>query len=164
MGQQQLLLIVVGIMIVGVSVAAGVSGSTDAHQKFSTDEINLEARKIAVAILEWKMKPSEFGGGSSSPRLKGLTFDELGMQSSDASGENSNNAFYWRNIRDLVSPRPFIQIIPKNNPKLRIQLFMYGPSVDCFKVRVGQKLGDQWINDTVPVGKNNPPDACKVWR
>lgn len=163
MGQQQLLLLVLGISVVGVATVVGITKVSESSAKFTTEAITLEAANIASAILKWKMKPNPLGGGSMSTYLTGLTFDQLGIKSTSDNGLSAHTDAYWRTMRGLTTKRPYIVVRPKKNPELRIQLFIYGPSVDCFKVRAAQKLGNKWINDAVPVGRNNPPAGCTVW-
>ena len=66
MGQQQLLLVVLGIILVGIALAVGVSlfraNAIDQKRNYVMNEcINL-----AAMAQQYYLKPSAYGGGSSS--------------------------------------------------------------------------------------------------
>lgn len=74
MGQQQLLIIVLTVIIVGVAIALAVTYFKSHQQEVEIDEVINEMNHIAATAQEWYRKPAEFGGGSGS-------FSEFTLQS-----------------------------------------------------------------------------------
>lgn len=64
MGQQQLLLLVLGIVIVGIAVVAGIQAFSEGKVKAEQDAAVSDAMRIISDIQAWKLKPGAFGGGS----------------------------------------------------------------------------------------------------
>ena len=76
MGQQQLLLLVLGMVIVGIAVVAGIQAFSEGKEKAARDAAVSDAMRIISDIQAWKMKPAAFGGGASSNNIP--TFYDLG--------------------------------------------------------------------------------------
>ncbi len=83
MGQQQLLLLVLGIVIVGLSVVVGIQAFSENQKKANADSLVNDAIRIASDAQAWKLKPSAFGGGSSATDWDGLTFSQIGYSTGD---------------------------------------------------------------------------------
>lgn len=66
MGQQQLLLIVLGVIIVGAAVVAGIEMFTAQETESRKDAVVNEALNLANHIQQFYLKPSEMGGGDGS--------------------------------------------------------------------------------------------------
>ncbi len=64
MGQQQLLLLVLGIVIVGLAVVVGIQAFDDSAAQAEADALTMDAMQIATAAKAWKGKPAAFGGGA----------------------------------------------------------------------------------------------------
>ena len=79
MGQQQLLLLVLGIVIVGIAVVAGIQAFAEGKAKAEQDAAVSDAMRIVSDIQAWKLKPTAFGGGSESD-WSGVSFAALGYQ------------------------------------------------------------------------------------
>lgn len=65
MGQQQLLLLVLGIVIVGIAVVAGIQAFSEGKQKAQQDAAVSDAMRIISDTQAWKLKPQAFGGGDN---------------------------------------------------------------------------------------------------
>ncbi len=78
MGQQQLLLLVLGIVIVGVAVVAGIQAFGDGSRKADKDALASEALSLVGDVQAWKAKPAAFGGGTSAVSFTGVSFAALG--------------------------------------------------------------------------------------
>ncbi len=78
MGQQQLLLLVLGIVIVGVAVVAGIQAFGDGSRKADRDALSGEAMNVVGAVQAWKAKPAPFGGGVDASAFTGISFAGLG--------------------------------------------------------------------------------------
>ena len=66
MGQQQLLLLVLGIVIVGLAVVAGLQAFSLNQKKANTDALVLTGMRIATDLQAWLQTPRIFGGGRPS--------------------------------------------------------------------------------------------------
>ena len=97
MGQQQLLLLVLGIVIVGLSVVVGIQAFSENQKKANADSLVNDAIRIASDAQAWKLKPSAFGGGASADDWDGLTFNQIGYQSGEQGlhpGDDADDAAY----------------------------------------------------------------------
>ena len=63
MGQQQLLLIILGVIIVGIAIAVGLqlfqSGAVDANQ----DAMINDMMNLTAVSDQWRIRPTSMGGG-----------------------------------------------------------------------------------------------------
>jgi hypothetical protein len=84
MGQQQLLLLVLGIVIVGLAVVVGIQAFSENQKKANADAMVNDAIRIASDAQAWKLKPAAFGGGASSGDWI-VTFDQMGYETGDQS-------------------------------------------------------------------------------
>lgn len=94
MGQQQLLLLVLGIVIVGLAVVVGIQAFGENQKKANADALVNDAIRIASDAQAWKLKPAAFGGGAQTAGWTGLTFEQLGYEvNGDGDYENLNGVF-----------------------------------------------------------------------
>jgi hypothetical protein len=70
MGQQQLLLLVLGIVIVGIAVVAGIQAFSEGKDKADRDAMVTDAMRVISDIQAWKLKPAAFGGGAEVKRIQ----------------------------------------------------------------------------------------------
>ena len=63
MGQQQLLLLVLGIVIVGLAVVVGIQAFDSSQQQAEVDAITMDMFRILSDAKAWTEKPTAFGGG-----------------------------------------------------------------------------------------------------
>ena len=66
MGQQQLLLIVLGVIIVGVAIVAGLGLFTAGAEEAAKDEIVAQCLSIGANAQQWYRKPVAMGGGGGA--------------------------------------------------------------------------------------------------
>ena len=83
MGQQQLLLLVLGIVIVGLAVVVGIQAFSENQKKSNADSLVNDAIRIASDAQAWKLKPSAFGGGAGETNWTNLSFAQIGYQVGD---------------------------------------------------------------------------------
>ena len=76
MGQQQLLLLVLGMVIVGIAVVAGIQAFSEGRERAAVDAAVSEALRIATDVQAWALKPAPFSGGGGS--LSGVNFEKMG--------------------------------------------------------------------------------------
>jgi type II secretory pathway pseudopilin PulG len=82
MGQQQLLLLVLGIVIVGIAVVAGIQAFSEGRDKAQQDAAVSDAMRIISDVQAWKLKPTAFGGGDNGlpTDFGGITYQALGIR------------------------------------------------------------------------------------
>ena len=66
MGQQQLLLLVLGVIIVGVAIVAGIGMFNASAEESTKDEITSQVMAIAANAQQWYKKPVAMGGGGGT--------------------------------------------------------------------------------------------------
>lgn len=66
MGQQQLLLIVLGVIIVGIAVVVGINVFTASSEEAAKDAIVADCTTIGAMAQQYYKKPTELGGGGGS--------------------------------------------------------------------------------------------------
>jgi hypothetical protein len=66
MGQQQLLLIVLGVIIVGIAIVAGIQIFETQSEESTKDEIVAHCVNIASHAQQYFKKPAAMGGGNGS--------------------------------------------------------------------------------------------------
>jgi Tfp pilus assembly protein PilE len=66
MGQQQLLLIVLGVIIVGIAVVVGINVFTASASSSNRDAITADLTNLASMAQQYYRKPLALGGGGNS--------------------------------------------------------------------------------------------------
>jgi hypothetical protein len=66
MGQQQLLLIVLGVIIVGIAVVVGINVFTAQSEESSKDAIVSDCTNLGAMAQQYFRKPTAMGGGSNT--------------------------------------------------------------------------------------------------
>ncbi|MCS7052717.1 MAG: hypothetical protein NZM09_03160 [Ignavibacterium sp.] len=66
MGQQQLLLIVLGVIIVGIAVVVGINLFNTSAEESTKDTLVSEGTNLGALAQQYYKKPSEMGGGGGS--------------------------------------------------------------------------------------------------
>jgi hypothetical protein len=66
MGQQQLLLIILGVIVVGIAVAVGVSQFGAQSDESNKDGIMNDLQALSSNAYQYKIRPSSLGGGNNS--------------------------------------------------------------------------------------------------
>lgn len=66
MGQQQLLLIVLGVIIVGIAVVVGINVFTASSSQSNRDAVIADLTNLASMAQQFYRKPSALGGGNNS--------------------------------------------------------------------------------------------------
>lgn len=88
MGQQQMLLLVLGIVIVGIASVAGMNAYGEGRDKADRNAAATDAMRIVSGVQEWKSKSSANGGGASANGFTGVSFPAVGVSPSSLSGDN----------------------------------------------------------------------------
>ena len=87
MGTQQLLLIVLGVIIVGIAVVVGIGIFGSNSQQANADAVVADCLRIASGAQAWYGKPAMLGGGGN--KFVGLTLSRCGWKSTT----NENGTF-----------------------------------------------------------------------
>ena len=96
MGQQQLLLLVLGIVIVGLAVVAGIQAFGENQKKANADALVNDGVRLASDAQAWALKPKAFGGGDGD--FGGIAISQLGYESTSGVYENINGKFAFTTI------------------------------------------------------------------
>ena len=91
MGQQQLLLIILGVIIVGVAIAVGISMFSGQSVAANKDAIIADLATLGSDAYQFKIRPAMMGGGNG-------TYVGYTIQASGVWGPSNPNAWY-----DVVS-------------------------------------------------------------
>ena len=96
MGQQQLLIIVIGLIIVALAVAVGITMFVDQAISSNRDSLSAELIGLASRARQYYRRPIALGGGGGS--FEGLTPDQAGFSKLSAKPDNANGHF------EIVAP------------------------------------------------------------
>lgn len=66
MGQQQLLLIILGVIIVGIAIAVGISQFGANSTQANKDGVTSSLINLSANAYQYRIRPSTMGGGSNS--------------------------------------------------------------------------------------------------
>lgn len=98
MGQQQLLLLVLGIVIVGLAVVVGIQAFTENMKKSNSDALVNDAIRIASDAQAWKLKPAAFGGGADVAGWTNFSLTQVGYATADADNGDCDGANIYGNL------------------------------------------------------------------
>ncbi len=93
MGQTQILMIVLAVIIVGIAVAAGITMFGKSAGVSNRDAVVHDCQTITSYAQQYYKKPAEMGGGGRA--FTGLTLDKLNWPGSNVNGSYTltvNNA------------------------------------------------------------------------
>ena len=91
MGQQQLLLVILGVIIVGIAVAVGITMFTDSAINLNRDAVTNDLVNLAARAQQYYRRPTAFGGGGNS--FVGLTADAGGLRKLTNNATNANGSY-----------------------------------------------------------------------
>ena len=130
MGQQQLLLLVLGIVIVGLAVVVGIQAFGENQKKANSDAIVNDGVRIASDAQAWVLKPNAFGGGNGIPT--NATLAALGYAVTSGTYTNLNGAF------TLTATATSIVIAGSSAANSNfVAVAVYGPTPQCIATAIG---------------------------
>jgi autotransporter passenger strand-loop-strand repeat protein len=91
MGQQQLLLIILGVIVVGIAVAVGITMFTDNAVSANKDAVVNDLVNLASRAQQYYRRPQALGGGGGT--FVGLTADGPGLAKLTSKAINSNGTY-----------------------------------------------------------------------
>ena len=66
MGQQQLLMIILGVIIVGIAISVGISQFSAGSQGANKDGVTASLVSLGASAYQYKIRPNTLGGGGNS--------------------------------------------------------------------------------------------------
>ncbi len=115
MGQQQLLLLVLGIIIVGLATVYGITMFDLNNTKSNADVMINEALRMATDIQAWAVKPNMIGGRASGETIANVTFTDIGYPNSSGTYNSPNGDFVLSTSLGSECDTP---VIPSGKPVL----------------------------------------------
>ena len=83
MGQQQLILLVLATVIVGLAIVVGIAAFTQGGDNANADAMLQDAVTIANEVQSWAQTPTPFGGPAEDEDFTDATFAVLGRPADD---------------------------------------------------------------------------------
>ena len=77
MGQQQLLLVILVTILVGIATVVAINTFGSSNVNANRDAVRNDVAAIATAAQAWYIKPEMLGGGNNS--FANLTFNDIGF-------------------------------------------------------------------------------------
>lgn len=93
MGQQQLLLLVLGIVIVGIAAVAGIEAFSEGKDKAEREAAVSDAMRLISDIQAWNLKPAAFGGGSEANNFGNVSFGAIGIDPSNDKDPSTTDTY-----------------------------------------------------------------------
>ena len=91
MGQQQLLFIILGLIIIGIAVAVGITMFQDSAVSANRDAVINDLVNMASRAQQFYLRPTSLGGGGNSFVL--LTADSAGFSRISSMSSNANGTY-----------------------------------------------------------------------
>jgi len=119
MGQQQLLLVILVTIIVGIATVVAINTFGTAADQANIDAVNNDIATLASAAQGFYMRPEMLGGGGRT--FNGLTFEGLAFPTEDVDNDsegdseavNENGRYY---LEDVGGSSFTIRAYPSSNP------------------------------------------------
>ena len=108
MGQQQLILLVLATVIIGIAIVVGIRAFTENDAKANADAMTQDAVRMASDIQAWVKKPEPFGGAAAGEDWTDATFGDIGYAQTLGVYTNINGEF------ELTTVAPGRQITGTN--------------------------------------------------
>ena len=133
MGQQQLLLLVIGIVLVGLAVLAGLEAVQQHVRKDEADGLLDRGLSIATHAVSWKSRNDPFNGGNQS-------YAELGTDGMEMLALDSITIRGTFAITDATVNTVEITGISDRYPEVGIRVYVSGYEIDSSAVRYDGSL------------------------
>jgi len=93
MGQQQLILLVLATVIIGIAIVVGIRAFTENDAKANADAMTQDAVRMASDIQAWVKKPEPFGGAGPLENWINADFGDIGYAQTAGVYTNINGSF-----------------------------------------------------------------------
>lgn len=108
MGQQQLLLLTLGIVIVGLATVVGIQMFSDSRIRANADAGVTNGLRIATDCQVWAIKPGLLGGMPINLTLSNCSFDRIGYPTSTGNTYDTVDGTYTLSNTNACSTEPVI--------------------------------------------------------
>lgn len=101
MGQQQLLLVILVTILVGIATVVAINIFGDASNKMNNDAVRQDLIAISASVQSYLLKPPMLGGGGGS--FDGFTFQKIAFPAEEISADglharNANGVYHVYNV------------------------------------------------------------------
>ena len=143
MGQQQLLLLVLGIVIVGLAVVVGIQAFNENQTKSRIDQFTTQGVAVTGDIIAWYQKPTAQGGaGGVAANLATITAQKLGYEQNysggwpggDITGVDKNNQRVAVGA-NVTHPFALVHVNPYAAGDVMVEVHAFGPGPGCIVSR-----------------------------
>jgi len=86
MGQTQILMIILAVIIIGIAITVGITQFGESSLAANRDSLAGDCQRVVANAQQWYRKPTSLGGGGNA--FTGLTLAALGI------GANNQNGSY----------------------------------------------------------------------
>lgn len=125
MGQSQLLLLVLGIVIVALAIMVGLLSFSENRRAAASDELVTVGTRIASEGIRWALSAELLSGGGGDP--DGIRFDYLGYdEEPDGSYQTGDGSYTVTS-----SPTEFVVTGEVRQTGSFAVVAVYGPDEDC---------------------------------
>ena len=145
MGQQQLLLLILTIVVVGLAVVAGIEAFDENERKTTIDSITNDAVRLATDIQSWSLRPVAYGGPEDGEGFTNVTLNRIGYVTDDAGTYATLNGQF--SLTDtqadcvrLVGTNPdldggasteIVQVVIRGAQPADLETSIEGPAISC---------------------------------
>jgi len=118
MGQQQLLLIVLGTIIVGIAVAVGINMMGNAQEQANLDAVRQDLLTIASSAQGYFAKPTMMAGGGNS--FTGIELNDISFPADSINGNNAWNQNAQYTLSSPTDSTVTISAVPTSDDEVTI--------------------------------------------
>ena len=140
MGQQQLILLVLGVVIVGLAVVVGIQLFESQKRKSDLDLVQTEAVRLASSAVVWRETPAIKGGGLGTNSFAGFALGPLGYDAppilEDADTQVVAAGGHLYSVWSRTTAPTYVAV---TNIEYTVQaaVFLYGSAPECLVMRTG---------------------------
>lgn len=163
MGQQQLILLVLGVVIVGLAVVVGIQLFGSQKRQSDLDLVQTEAVRLATSASVWRETPAIKGGGLGNGSFAGFRLGVLGYDGAPFDVGEGNEAIiaggHIYSVWSRETPQAHVAVY---NIEFTVQaaVFLYGSGPECVVMRTGRYNAgaDDWTY--LPAETPPKPPGC----
>jgi hypothetical protein len=135
-GQQQLMLIILSVIVVGIAVGIGISMFSDSSINANRDGLSNDLSSLASRAEQYYRRPSYLGGGGNS--FAGLTADAAGIGKLTNQSTNNNGTYTIVSPGTGSGPSATVEILGVGNVQ-------FGSALVSVRVRVYPDHDSLWV-------------------
>jgi len=135
-GQQQLMLIILSVIVVGIAVTLGITMFSDSSIDANRDALTNDLTNLASRAHQYYRRPSYLGGGGNS--FAGLTADAAGIRRLTNTPKNDNGTYSIASAGTGVGLNANVELLGVGNE-------LYDGSLVSMRVRVYPDRDSVWV-------------------